>query len=135
MVGLEQIPFDSAPQVGVQLLSQLRQDGHIGVPGVTVLMWCGISLRILCSLYQHISIFPMDVTTPLGPLKRAEAARHLLFHLHHPNIPFPLIVVKGNTKVGHERQHFTFEVTETNEQVHRRRLFGAKVGPRHDLAF
>jgi hypothetical protein len=55
-----------------------------------------------------------NATEALGACKRTESARHLLFHFHHPDIPLPLIVVKGNAKVGHERQHLTFEVAKTD---------------------
>ena len=56
-----------------------------------------------------------NATEALGTCKRPESARHLLFHFHHPDIPLPLIVVKGNAKVGHERQHLTFEVAKTDQ--------------------
>jgi len=34
-----------------------------------------------------------NATEALGACKRTKSARHLLFHFHHPHIPFPLIVV------------------------------------------
>ena len=47
----------------------------------------------------------------LRPLKCSEAAGHLLFDFHHPDIPFPLVVVKRHVKVVHESQHLPFEVS------------------------
>ena len=61
----------------------------------------------------------------LRTLQRSEAAGHLLFDFDHPDIPFPLVVVKRHTKVVHERQHLPFEVVKPHRQVQRRRLFGA----------
>src|SRR6266545_1504221 len=60
----------------------------------------------------------------LRPFKRTEAAGHLLFDFHHPDIPFSLVVVKRYAKVVHERQHLPFEVAKPHRQVPRWRLFG-----------
>ena len=35
----------------------------------------------------------------LRTLKRSEAAGHLLFDFHHPDIPFPLVVIKESREM------------------------------------
>src|SRR6266446_5944524 len=67
---------------------------------------------------------PANATESLRTFSRAKPAGHLLFDLHHPDIPLPQVVIKRHAKVRHERQHLTLEVTQTDQQVHWWRLFG-----------
>ena len=67
---------------------------------------------------------PTHATEALGTRKHAASPRHLLFPLHPPHLPLPLIVVKGKAQVGHAGQPPALEVAKTEQHVHRRRLLG-----------
>ena len=68
---------------------------------------------------------PANATESLSTFQRAKPSGDLLFDFDHPDIPLPLVIVKRHAKVRHERQHLAFEVTKTEQQVHRRRLYSA----------
>ena len=52
-----------------------------------------------------------NTTASLRTLTCSEAAGHLLFDVHHPDIPCPLVVVTWHAKVVHESSHLPFEVS------------------------
>lgn len=68
-----------------------------------------------------------QVAEDLGPLNGAEAARHLLLDLHHPQIALGLVVVERDGGVGHEAQVVVGVLSQAYQQPLRRRALDATV--------
>ena len=55
----------------------------------------------------------------LGPLSRAKPTGDLLFDLHHPDLPLPLVIVKWHAAVCPKCPHLPFAGPQTDQQVPR----------------
>jgi hypothetical protein len=58
-----------------------------------------------------------DSAEILGGLEGAKRPADFLLHLVHPNIPFSLIVVKGNREITEEGKRFLFAVFQPINQA------------------
>ena len=65
----------------------------------------------------------LSVLQRWAPLKRWEAYRAMLFDFHHPDVPSPWLLSNGMRKSVMNAKIWALK-SETDGQVHRRRLFG-----------